>query len=1113
MTTAATQSHNPLATTTSDFAVLKRDQQTRETFDREKIKRAIWLCFQDIDQEISESDIESNTDWVVSVVRARAKNNDGLVGVEEIQDVVEIRLMSAGYTEAARNYITYRNEHEKRRKARKSPDPRAISDYIHPAKYARYLPQKKRRETFEETVDRCKHMHLRKNPSIHNRIEKAFDAVQEKKVLPSMRSMQFGGEAIERCSARIYNCAMTPVDRPEVFGEVLWLLLCGCGVGYSVQWHHVNQLPQLSFVDDHQVTHHVIDDSIEGWGDSVKALIDSYINGYHVEFAYHEIRHEGAPIKSSGGKAPGHIPLKRSIENIRSILNNAQGRKLRPIECHDILCHCADAVLAGGVRRSAMLSLFSIDDSEMMLAKTGEWFNTAPHRGRANNSVVLDTSRVEHDQFHRIFEWTKQYGEPGFYWADDPEHICNPCQPAWAPVLTPQGIRRLDEVSPGDYIWSESGWTRIKKKWSTGRKDVYRYRTTAGVFYGTKNHRVISEGDRVKATEADSIDMLEGPDDSLDIDPRDVMDGLVVGDGSVRRVQKSDDAPVHEYMVLDVGENDGDYFESEVGSLIEHVYDSRGKGAKAPVGTLQAEYRVTTTVQPDELKRTFDRCIPQRFMRDPKRAVGFLRGLYSANGSVCGNRVTLKASSKAMVEDVQLLLSSLGIPSYYTTNKPKVVEFDNGAYECKESYDVNITTGRDRFASLIGFIQQYKMEKLEPCLGGRKTKQKRAYEVQCVDHMSREEVFDIEVESDDHTYWTGGCNVSNCAEIGGRPKLEIDSQETLDWLHRWAEWKGRELPPVKIGDVFSGTQFCCLAETNVAQCETVGDFYEACENAAVIATSQASFTNLEYLGWAAEAITDREALTGVSMMGVMDNPKIGLDEETLRNGAEVVKDVNQKVASEIGINPAARTTCVKPGGKAPLEAGGIAPGVIPHHARRYFRRIIANRNELPYQHFRKYNPHMVSRLDDRNDIITFPIEAPADAKLKEDFSAVDFFEAILEVKRHWVDPGTAYDTVCPGLTHNVSNTIPVDDDEWEEIARAIWNHRHEVRGGITLLPRVGDKIYPNAPYEEVRTEADEAEFRRLVENYTPVDWTEAEEEEDTTDLAGETACSGGQCEI
>lgn len=409
----------------SPHQVRKRDGKTLQMFDYQKIENAIRKAWLEAEGTVDEAQLRQVTIKVASTLP------EDVADVEQIQDHVEVMLMRSGKVKVAKAYILYRQKRSEARLARKAPDPLAVSNYIHFSKYARYMAEMLRRELYPETVDRVEAMHLKRFAALGqpllDDIHWAFDRVREKRVLPSMRSMQFGGTAVEVNNNRIYNCSFTLIDRLKAFSEALFLLLSGCGVGYSVQFDHVDKLPALGYVDAKKVQHHVVEDNIEGWSDALHALLMSYVEGYYLEFSFFKIRAAGAPLKTSGGRAPGHLKLKEALENIRGILHGAQGRKLRPIECHDILCHAANAVLSGGIRRSAMIALFSLEDSEMMYAKTGTWFDTHPWRQNANNSVALKRDDVKKKMFKRIFEMTRQWGEPGFFFCADYDHGTNPC--------------------------------------------------------------------------------------------------------------------------------------------------------------------------------------------------------------------------------------------------------------------------------------------------------------------------------------------------------------------------------------------------------------------------------------------------------------------------------------------------------------------------------------------------------------------------------------------------------------------------------------------------------------------------------------------------------------
>ncbi|MBI5771463.1 MAG: recombinase [Verrucomicrobia bacterium] len=679
-----------------------------------------------------------------------------------------------------------------------------LQDYIAISRYARYAPEKRRRETWAEAVRRVRDMHLTHfsdrsladgklaaleagdvtpadlaaleafgGEGLHKAIRGAFDAVSRREVLPSMRSLQFGGEAILSKHVRIYNCAFTYLDRIEAFGESLYLLLCGCGVGFSVQKHHIAKLPALAPRDESltPITF-IVPDTIEGWADALHALMDGAVAGRQVLFDYSLIRREGAPLRTSGGRAPGAAPLLHSLSRIEKIVHAAAGRQLRPIEAYDILMWAAKAVLAGGVRRSATICLFSADDAEMAAAKTGNWFEHHSQRSASNNSAIIRRATATREQFDALFEQQKQYGEPGFYFVEDEEYGANPC-----------------------------------------------------------------------------------------------------------------------------------------------------------------------------------------------------------------------------------------------------------------------------------------------------------------------------------------------VEIGLHPRLKVDPESYT---------RLRELGytgVLRMGDTLTGVQFCNLSTISAAAAETPEAFYRLCTHAALIGTLQAGYSDFSYLSPVSRLITEREALLGVSLCGVLDRPDVLLDATVLRRGAAIVKAVNAIVARALGIAPAARTTCVKPEGTASLLLG-TSSGLHPHHAPRYFRRVQANVHDPIYRHFRRRNPHMIESSvydpNGRTEVITFPVEGPDFGIYRDDLSAVKHLDYIRLVQENWVQAGRRHEKISPGLHHNVSCTISVRPDEWAAVADYIWQHRGSFTG-VALLQDTGDKIYAQAPREAVVTEADIRKWNTLA--YEHVDYTELEESEDITELKQTVACAGGACEV
>lgn len=467
--------HHTTAIAPADRRVVKRDGTT-SPWDLAKVTRAVALAFFEVKNGTAENParndaaarygLDADTFARCSAIAARVGRMIELVyrqgrhpTIEEVQDTVEKAIAADGEWEVARSYIIYRAKKSANRLNHYTEN--GLSDYIATAKYARYRRDLGRRESFPEAARRVMAMHLehfkdrltQKIPApddqspaapgdrrflaewlaggtLQDAIHRAFGAVAMKRVLPSMRSLQFGGDAILKNHARLFNCSFSPIDRIEFFREYFFLLLAGTGCGFSVQKHHVDMLPALPVRGEEMelpVEHFTIEDTIEGWSDALHFLLRSHFERFKAEFAYSKIRPRGAALVTAGGKAPGHLPLKGALNDVDAVLTAASGRKLRPIEVYDICMFTARAVLSGGIRRSATICLFSPDDEEMMSAKTGNWFEKHPQRSASNNSAVLPRLAQDDTLFRRLFNAQKEFGEPGFYFADHPDYGCNPC--------------------------------------------------------------------------------------------------------------------------------------------------------------------------------------------------------------------------------------------------------------------------------------------------------------------------------------------------------------------------------------------------------------------------------------------------------------------------------------------------------------------------------------------------------------------------------------------------------------------------------------------------------------------------------------------------------------
>ena len=340
-----------------------------------------------------------------------------------------------------------------------------LSDITVHMKYAKYIPELNRRESWDDLVTRNKNMHIKKYPALKENIEEVYRLVYDKKILPSMRSLQFGGKPIEISPNRVYNCAYLPIDHIDSFSEVMFLLLGGTGVGYSVQQHHVDKLPMVSKPYEKRTRRFLVGDSIEGWADAIKVLMKSYMGDKRqstIDFDFSDIRPKGAQLVTSGGKAPGPQPLKECILKITGLLDSKEETDmLSTLEVHDIVCHIADAVLAGGIRRAALISLFSADDDEMISSKSGNWWETNPQRGRANNSAVLMRHKITKEFFMDLWKRVElsNAGEPGIYFNNDKDWGTNPCCEI---ALRPYQFCNLCEVNASDIESQEDLNKRVK---------------------------------------------------------------------------------------------------------------------------------------------------------------------------------------------------------------------------------------------------------------------------------------------------------------------------------------------------------------------------------------------------------------------------------------------------------------------------------------------------------------------------------------------------------------------------------------------------------------------------------------------------------------------------
>ncbi len=1088
-----------LALFTSPPTVRKRDGVTTQVFDPGKIMSAIRKAWVEVEGgEPKPAMLRSVASKVARVL------GDSEVGVETIQDAVETALMASGQFAVAKAYILYREKRAEARRARRALDPGAIANYIHASKYARYQPSLLRREVYDETITRVEGMHQRRYddiPGMREEIAWAFSLVRDKRVLPSMRSAQFGGKAIEANHNRIYNCSFSLVDRVRVFAEAMFLLLSGCGVGYSVQFEHVSKLPRLGYVDEKRVVHHVIADTIEGWADAVDALVRSYVDGTYVEFSYHLIRPAGSPLKTSGGRAPGHVKLKAAFESIRRVLHGAQGRKLRPIECHRIMCHTAGAVLSGGVRRSAMIALFSPDDGEMMVCKTGDWWkeDKEPYFAYANNSVALLRHETKEAQFKRVFELIREFGEPGFVFLEQSHYGTNPCVPPGTRVLTRQGYQPIETlVDVPTVIWNGIEWRTVTPR-VTGRDQPI-----------VRVH--LSDGTHLDCTDCHEWCIATGKWSKDHVEDRVKARDLEEGDVLMRY-----DMPIVE------GGGDMLFAYTHGFWCADGVLEDAGRKTAQLYGVKRLLKNRLATVREGQPDETLDRVrvvlpieMPDKFYvpinASLRSRLEWLAGVLDGDGSVMRNPksvgIQLSSVNLSFLEDIRLMLTTLGVQA-------KIASMNDGGMRMmpngKGGHAEYLT--QPSYRLLINAMDTHRLVKagmhtsrldLTAAVSPPQRDARRFVTVQAVERRPVASVVYCFTEQSNHTGTFEGVVTGQCAEIGLDPVLRIDDFPTNSPVRNATGIEGRGCA--------TGWAFCNLCEINAAKLTSFEDFVEVARAATLVGTLQAGYTSFPYLGPVSEAIAERDALLGIGMTGMLDAPHISCNPEYQRAIAGRIKEWNADYAARIGINSAARTTCIKPSGTTSLELGSVGSGHHAHYARRYIRRVTADEYETVFQAFKAANPHMCVRKPDGKYVIEFPVQAPEGAILKKDMTAIEFLEMVRSTQQNWVLPGTDDSGRSPGLNHNVSNTVNVAPHEWGQVADYLWEHRDSFTG-VSLFPE--DPVLPFMPFEAVVDDDQERRFNELVAKYEPLDYLAIVEAEDGTDLAGEAACAGpgGSCSI
>lgn len=972
-----------------------------------------------------------------------------------------------------------------------------LSDITVFMKYAKYIPELQRRETWTELVDRNKAMHIKKYPQLAEDIEEAYKYVYDKKILPSMRSMQFAGKPVEINPARIYNCAYLPIDDWRAFGEAMFLLLGGTGVGYSVQKHHIEKLSEIRLPNANRKKRYLVNDSIEGWADAVKMLVKSYFTGGPtVNFDFSDIRPKGARLVTSGGKAPGPQPLKECLIKLDGILSQKQnGDKLSPIEVHDMVCHIADAVLAGGIRRAALISLFSADDDEMIACKSGNWWETNAQRGRANNSAVLLRHKITEQFFFDLWKRIELSGagEPGICLTNDKDWGTNPSLRRGTKVLTTDGVYPIEELEGKTFnVKNLNGEISEAKCWLSGKgKKLYKLTLSGGhEYYATAEHEwPVWDGEKYVKVKTPDVQggalmpilressLFNGSVGTYDDG---FMMGWLIGDGWSNEYT-TDVTARHSFIVSDKDKLDGvaDILERTVRPYTNSQFHQDYKNenieddefmvvqkVKQSTSTMQITNKQFSQVISDFGYKNKQSGLPSISWKDGSEEFrrGLIDGLFSSDGHVEKDkkRIVLCTKHEKLATDVSELLGFYGIK----TNIRAAVSKLNG--KDYPQWKLNIEEGGSikHFRSLFKLTSKHKQAALDSYNFPYNIENNNIQVVGVEETDLHEDVWDISVYDETHCFQIAHVVTGNCCEIALRP-----------------------------------FQFCNLCEVNVSDIESQEDLNQRVRAASLIGTLQAGYTDFHYLRDIWRRTTEKDALIGVSMTGIGSGTVLGYD---MKEAAGVVKEENERVAQIIGINKSARTTTVKPAGTSSLTLG-TSSGIHAWHNDYYVRRIRVGKNEAIYSYLLENHPQLVEdeyfRPHD-TAVISVPQKAPEGAILRTE-SAIELLERVKKVHKEWIKPGHR----SGQNTHNVSATVSIKPEEWEEVGWWAWGNRKSYNG-LSVLNYDGGS-YTQAPFEDITEE----QYEEMAAHLDNIDLSKVVELEDNTELKEQAACAGGVCEI
>jgi len=927
--------------------------------------------------------------------------------------------------------------------------------FIALSRYARWLPDLNRRETWAETVQRFVDNIVK--PKAPEMADELYRAIHDMEIMPSMRAMMTAGPAAERDNTCIYNCAYMPVEDPKSFDEAMFILLCGTGVGFSVERQYVQKLPDVPDQLFESETIVMVKDSKEGWAKAYRQVLSLLWAGEIPKWDVSKIRPAGAKLKTFGGRASGPDPLVDLFKFTIATFRKAVSRKLTSIECHDLMCKIGEVVVVGGVRRSAMISLSNLSDNRMRHAKSGQWWQTDAHRALANNSVAY-TEKPDGESFMR--EWLalveSKSGERGIFNRQASKKQAakngrrdagfdfgtNPCCVSGeTEILTSTGYRRIDDTVGDDVkVWNGEDWADVMP-YTTGVDDLFRVNLTDGNHLDcTSNHRWVIDGKGFVQTESLKIG------DALEKFPM-----PVVQDG----VNPSIDA-------YSQGFYSGD---GNKGYTLSYLYEPKYPCQSRLIGSFRSDV--------DGRKRWMHGPMLDKVYvpieADLNFRLNWLAGLLDSDGTVTrdinGNGFQISSIDFAFLKSVQLMLTTMGVRAKIAEGNDaglKIMPDGRGGskeYQCQKCWRILIGNSDAYNLVRLGLkFERLKHNGVKPQRDAR-----RFVRVASIVPLDRYEM----------TY----CFTEPKTSRGTFNGIVTGNSEII-------------LRPY---------QFCNLSEVIVRADDTFEALKRKVELATILGTIQSTYTNFPYLRKIWRDNTETERLLGVSLTGVMDNSGMSdpsdMDLARLRR---IAIETNATWAENLGIPQSTAITCVKPSGTV-SQLVDSASGIHARHSPFYIRTVRGD-NKDPLTMLMKdmgipNEPCAVK--PDTTTVFSFPHKSPVRAITRNDMTAIEQLELWLTYQRHWCE-------------HKPSVTITVRDHEWLEVGAWVYAHFDEV-SGISFLPH-SDHSYKQAPYQEVSEREYLDALALMPEN---IDWSRLSEYErdDTTKGSQSYACSAGVCEV